>query len=98
MTRIYIPTAKAIEQGYTSEIFFKDAADACRLLHYGDYSDLCVSTWEGMCQRPCLYTGISVSSNDEATVKGFIENWVKLGLLEEVIPHHLRTIHDRRKQ
>jgi hypothetical protein len=74
MTRFYTPTAKAIEQGYTSEIFFKDAADACRLLHYGDYSDLYVSTY---------IRGISVSSNDEATIKGFVENWVKLGLLEE---------------
>ena len=78
MTRIYIPTAKAIEQGYTSEIFFKYAADACRLLHYGDYSDLCVSTYATDDMR-----GISVSSNDEATIGGFIENWLKLGLLEE---------------
>lgn len=78
MTRFYTPTAKAIEQGYTSEIFFKDAADACRLLHYGDYSDLCVSTYATDDIR-----GISVSSNDEATIKGFVENWVKLRLLEE---------------
>ena len=74
MTRFYTPTAKAIEQGYTTEIFFKYAADACRLLHYGDYSDLCVST---------DIRGIGVSSNDEATIKGFVENWLKLGLLAE---------------
>lgn len=78
MTRHYMLTAKAIEHGYTSEILFKNAADACRLLHYGDYSDLCVSTYATDDMR-----GISVTSNDEATIKGFVENWVKLGFLEE---------------
>ena len=81
MTRFYIPTAKAIKQGYTSEIFFKDAADACRLLHYGDYADLCVSTYATDEMR-----GISFSANDEATDEGFVANWLQLGLLEEVSP------------
>lgn len=78
MTRVYIPTAKAIEHGYSSEIFFQYAADACRLLHYGDYPDLCVSTYATDDIR-----GISVSANDEATIEGFVANWLKLGLLEE---------------
>lgn len=82
MTRFYTPTAKAIEQGYSSEIFFKYAADACRLLHYGDYSDLCVSTY-ATDDKGNYIRGISVSANDEATIEGFVENWLKLGLLEE---------------
>lgn len=81
MTQFYILTAKAIEQGYTAEILSKYAADACRLLHYGDYSDLCVSTYATDETR-----GISVTSNDETTVRGFVENWLQLGLLDEVSP------------
>lgn len=94
MTRYYLITAKATEQGYNSEYFITDADDI-RRHHYCDDFDLSVSTfatdaegylWEGEYQGPAYIRGISVYSHDDATVQWFVRTWVKLGYLEEVIP------------
>lgn len=94
MTRYYLLTAKSIEQGYKPKAFIEYADDTIRH-HYCDNFDLYVSTyatdakgylWQGIHQGPAYIRGISVTSNDDATIQWFVKTWVKLGYLEEEIP------------
>jgi hypothetical protein len=92
MTRYFAFTTKAIKDGYNVETFSKEA-DEIKKHHYCDDFDLYVTTcstdadgllWKGMHQGAPHIKGISVSSNDSATIDWFVKTWVKLGYLEPI--------------
>lgn len=92
MTRYYVFTGKAKECGYGVEYFQREADEILRH-HYNDDFELYVSSysvdengfiWHG--SGVARVIGISVSSNDDATIDWFVRTWVKLGYLKETLP------------
>ena len=94
MTRYFNFTPKAIENSLDVEFFQKDADEILRH-HYCDDFELYVSSyatdsqgylWGGPHFGAAHIRGISVSSNDSATIDWFVRTWVKLNYLVPVIP------------